>query len=72
MVYNHLGPEGNYLGESGPYLSSKHATVSGARRISTTRFTVPNCEGCLSPTQFIGMRNITLMGCESMRFTASR
>jgi malto-oligosyltrehalose trehalohydrolase len=30
VVYNHLGPEGNYLGESGPYLSSKHTTVWGA------------------------------------------
>ena len=30
VVYNHLGPEGNYLGQSGPYLSSKHTTVWGA------------------------------------------
>lgn len=30
VVYNHLGPEGNYLGESGPYLSECHATVWGA------------------------------------------
>jgi malto-oligosyltrehalose trehalohydrolase len=30
VVYNHLGPEGNYLGESGPYLSSRHTTVWGA------------------------------------------
>ncbi|TWU58236.1 malto-oligosyltrehalose trehalohydrolase [Rubripirellula reticaptiva] len=30
VVYNHLGPEGNYLGESGPYLSAKHHTVWGS------------------------------------------
>ncbi|QEG00497.1 Malto-oligosyltrehalose trehalohydrolase [Stieleria maiorica] len=29
VVYNHLGPEGNYLSEFGPYLSSKHQTVWG-------------------------------------------
>ncbi len=30
VVYNHLGPEGNYLGQSGPYLSSEHHTVWGS------------------------------------------
>ena len=30
VVYNHLGPEGNYLSEFGPYLSSRHNTVWGA------------------------------------------
>ena len=29
VVYNHLGPEGNYLGGFGPYLSTKHHTVWG-------------------------------------------
>lgn len=29
VVYNHLGPEGNYLRDFGPYLSSKHNTVWG-------------------------------------------
>lgn len=29
VVYNHLGPEGNYLGDFGPYLSDKHHTVWG-------------------------------------------
>jgi malto-oligosyltrehalose trehalohydrolase len=29
VVYNHLGPEGNYLHDFGPYLSSKHSTVWG-------------------------------------------
>ena len=30
VVYNHFGPEGNYLGEFGPYLSSRHTTPWGA------------------------------------------
>ncbi len=29
VVYNHLGPEGNYLHDFGPYFSSKHTTVWG-------------------------------------------
>jgi len=29
VVYNHLGPEGNYLSEFGPYFSSRHKTPWG-------------------------------------------
>ncbi|TWU45295.1 Malto-oligosyltrehalose trehalohydrolase [Novipirellula aureliae] len=29
VVYNHFGPEGNYLGEFAPYFSTKHATPWG-------------------------------------------
>jgi maltooligosyltrehalose trehalohydrolase len=29
VVYNHLGPEGNYLGEFGPYFSDRHRTAWG-------------------------------------------
>jgi len=29
VVYNHLGPSGNYLGEFGPYFTSKHTTPWG-------------------------------------------
>lgn len=29
VVYNHLGPEGNYLSLAGPYLSQKHHTAWG-------------------------------------------
>ncbi len=29
VVYNHLGPEGNYLGEYGPYFTSRHHTPWG-------------------------------------------
>ncbi len=30
VVYNHFGPEGNYLGDFGSYISTKHNTVWGA------------------------------------------
>src|SRR5215468_1624869 len=30
VVYNHLGPEGNYLGEFGPYFTDHHRTPWGA------------------------------------------
>jgi maltooligosyltrehalose trehalohydrolase len=30
VVYNHLGPEGNYLGEFGPYFTDRYKTVWGA------------------------------------------
>ena len=29
VVYNHLGPEGNYLAEFGPYFTSRHKTPWG-------------------------------------------
>ena len=29
VVYNHLGPEGNYLGEYGPYFTEKYRTPWG-------------------------------------------
>jgi len=29
VVYNHLGPEGNYVGEFGPYFTSRHKTPWG-------------------------------------------
>ena len=29
VVYNHLGPDGNYLGEFGPYLTDRHTTPWG-------------------------------------------
>jgi maltooligosyltrehalose trehalohydrolase len=29
VVYNHFGPEGNYLGEFGPYFTSRHKTPWG-------------------------------------------
>ena len=30
VVYNHIGPEGGYLGEYGPYLTDQYRTPWGA------------------------------------------
>src|SRR6202022_215491 len=30
VVYNHVGPEGNYLGEYGPYFTDRYRTPWGA------------------------------------------
>ena len=30
VVYNHLGPEGNYLGEFGPYFTDRYRTPWGS------------------------------------------
>ncbi|HSE10922.1 MAG TPA: malto-oligosyltrehalose trehalohydrolase [Nocardioidaceae bacterium] len=30
VVYNHLGPDGNYLGELGPYMTDRHQTPWGS------------------------------------------
>jgi len=41
VVYNHFGPEGNYLGEFAPYYSKKHATPWGdAPNFDDARFAV--------------------------------
>ena len=34
VVYNHLGPEGNYLPEFGPYFSSRHTTEWGSDAVN--------------------------------------
>ncbi len=31
VVYNHLGPSGNYLAEYGPYFTDRHSTNWGRR-----------------------------------------
>jgi maltooligosyltrehalose trehalohydrolase len=40
VVYNHLGPEGNYLSEFGPYFIDRHHTPWGA----AINFDGPDCE----------------------------
>jgi maltooligosyltrehalose trehalohydrolase len=64
VVYNHLGPEGNYLGESGPYLSSHHNTVWGAapnfddtnHGRELRRFFIANAVHWLDEYHFDGLR----------------
>jgi maltooligosyltrehalose trehalohydrolase len=41
VVYNHLGPEGNYLGEYGPYFTSKYNTPWG----NSLNFDDAYCDG---------------------------
>jgi maltooligosyltrehalose trehalohydrolase len=41
VVYNHLGPEGNYLGEFGPYFTDRYRTPWG----SAINFDGPESEG---------------------------
>lgn len=42
VVYNHLGPEGNYLNEFGPYFTDRYHTPWGA----AFNYDQPGCEGC--------------------------
>jgi maltooligosyltrehalose trehalohydrolase len=64
VVYNHLGPEGNYLGESGPYLSSHHNTVWGSapnfddrdHGVGLRRFFIANAIHWLEEYHFDGLR----------------
>lgn len=41
VVYNHMGPEGNYLNDFGPYFTSKYQTPWG----SALNFDDKNCDG---------------------------
>ncbi|MBC7819110.1 MAG: malto-oligosyltrehalose trehalohydrolase [Planctomycetaceae bacterium] len=41
VVYNHVGPEGNYLGEFGPYFTDHYHTPWG----SAINFDQPGCDG---------------------------
>jgi maltooligosyltrehalose trehalohydrolase len=41
VVYNHLGPEGNYLADYGPYFTDRHTTLWG----EAVNFDGAGCEG---------------------------
>ena len=41
VVYNHLGPEGNYLGQFGPYFTGRYRTPWG----SAINYDGPHCDG---------------------------
>lgn len=63
VVYNHLGPEGNYLAEFGPYFSSGHQTPWGeglnfdaAESHSVRDFFVDNALYWLDEFHFDGLR----------------
>ena len=52
VVYNHLGPEGNYLGEYGPYFTSKHTTPWG----DALDFSLAPVRRYFSRTRYAGFR----------------
>ena len=63
VVYNHLGPEGNYLADFGPYFSKRHTTPWGAApnfddqgSEQLRRFFVANAIGWLDEYHFDGLR----------------
>ncbi len=63
VVYNHLGPEGNYLSEYGPYFSAKHHTPWGDAfnfddrdNAQVRRFIVDNALYWLREFHFDGLR----------------
>jgi maltooligosyltrehalose trehalohydrolase len=63
VVYNHLGPDGNYLGHFGPYFSNEYATPWGAAMNfdgwgsdEVRRFFCDNALGWLRHYHFDGLR----------------
>ncbi|HKP60419.1 MAG TPA: malto-oligosyltrehalose trehalohydrolase [Polyangiales bacterium] len=63
VVYNHLGPDGNYLGEFGPYFSERHKTPWGsavnlddAGSDEVRRFFIDNARMWLREYHFDGLR----------------
>ena len=71
VVYNHFGPEGNYLHTYAPqFFSQQRHTPWGGRSTSTGRAAVWYGIS-LSIMRSIGLRNITSTACGSMRSTLS-
>lgn len=63
VVYNHVGPEGNYLADFGPYASRRHGTpwgsafnFDGRRRKAVRRFVVENAITWLDEYHLDGLR----------------
>lgn len=63
VVYNHLGPSGNYLGRFGPYFTGKYATpwgeavnLDGAESDEVRRFFIDNALMWLRDYHFDGLR----------------
>jgi maltooligosyltrehalose trehalohydrolase len=63
VVYNHLGPDGNYLGELGPYFTDRHHTpwgpainLDGPGSDEVRRFLVDNALAWLRDYRLDGLR----------------
>jgi maltooligosyltrehalose trehalohydrolase len=70
VVYNHLGPEGNYLGRFGPYFTTSMPR-RGATPSTTTVPAVTRCGGSSSKTPSCGCATTTSTVYASMRCTPS-
>jgi len=69
VVYNHLGPEGNYLGDYGPYFTNRYRTpwgdalnFDGADSDEVRRFFVDNALHWLSEYHVDGLRLDAIQG----------
>jgi maltooligosyltrehalose trehalohydrolase len=69
VVYNHLGPEGNYLGDYGPYFTNRYRTpwgdalnFDGADSDQVRRFFVDNALHWLSEYHVDGLRLDAIQG----------
>lgn len=63
VVYNHLGPEGNYLGQFGPYFTDRYRTpwgqaidFDGPDSAAVRRFVVENAVGWVHDFHLDGLR----------------
>jgi maltooligosyltrehalose trehalohydrolase len=63
VVYNHLGPDGNYLGSYGPYFTDRYKTgwgaainYDGANSDEVRRFVIDNALMWLKDYEFDGLR----------------
>jgi maltooligosyltrehalose trehalohydrolase len=63
VVYNHMGPEGNYLAEFGPYFTARHPTpwgpglnVDGADSGGVRRYIVANARAWVREFHLDGLR----------------
>jgi maltooligosyltrehalose trehalohydrolase len=63
VVYNHLGPDGNYLGELGPYFNDRYITpwgqalnLDGAESLEVRRWVLDNARQWLRDFHLDGLR----------------
>ena len=70
VVYNHLGPDGNYLGEFGPYFDRRARHSVGPGGQPRRRRTATRCGAGCSTTCGSGCATSTSTGCGSTRSTS--
>ena len=62
VVYNHLGPDGNYLGRFGPYFTDRYRTPWGAGRQLRRRRAATRCAASSSTTPCMWLRDYHVDG----------